>query len=172
MGMGQTMIAAAFFMLLIMSAISINRMLIENSQQTYKTAAYDEAITIAHDLVVEASRKRYDENNVTGAVKTSAFTSNDNLGSDGAGEKISTLPDPSPFLSPTKYDDFDDYNGYSRTVDGRVIRGFTVSVEVFYVPVNNPNGKTTSRTYMKRIDVKVKQPTYLDSVMISRIVTY
>lgn len=171
--MGQTMITTAFLSLLVLSAITVNRMLIDSKESEYKTAAYSEAIDIAHDLLVEATSKKFDENaTTTGTQKTTAFTGAISLGTEGTPEVVSPSPDTYPFQSITKYDDIDDYKGYTRTVDGSTISDFTVSATVYYVNVTSPHAATTSRTYMKRIVVTVTHPLYLDSFTLSRYVTY
>lgn len=170
------MITTAFLSLLVLSAITVNRMLIESKQAEYTTEAYSQSIEIAHDLLVEATSKKFDENaNATGTQKTSDFTGAVSLGSEGTPEAITSPPDTYPFQSMTKFDDIDDYNGYTRTVDGPTITGFTARAEVYYVNVTSPHAKTTSRTYMKRIIVTVTHPLYIDSLSsftMSRYVTY
>ncbi len=167
------MITAAFFTLLILSAISVNRMLIESAETDYKTEAYAQAIGIAQELMNEATKKKFDENAVSpGPQRTSAFTVSSRLGPDGSGEAISPWPDHPLYQSPTKYDDVDDYHGYRRTANGSTMSGFEASAQVYYVMETSPHTRTTSRTYMKRIDVKVRHDRYLDSLKISRFVTY
>ncbi|MBI3586444.1 MAG: hypothetical protein HY088_04885 [Ignavibacteriales bacterium] len=190
MSMGQTMITAAFLALLIASAINVNRMLVESAQSGYEAEAYDLAVGIAQDLLVEATSKKFDENATTtpGVTQsTSAFSTT--MGPDGT-EKSNIVPWPdssstNAFKSKMYYTDVDDYNGYQRTVDTKTISGFKVSAEVYYVTGTNLDIKTTSRTYFKRIDVYVghslylvrknvpaDDPRYFQAVTYSRLKTY
>lgn len=174
MSTGQTMITAAFFVLLIMSFIKANQMLIESAETKYQTEAFELAVGMAQDLLVEASKKKFDEfANQTGTQNVSEFTSSGSLGPTSVERsKISVWPDTTK-LSAEHYDDFDDYNGYQRTVNTDVMRGFQLSAEVYYVVVTDPNTNTTSRTYMKRLNVTVQHSQYLSTpVVLSRIMTY
>lgn len=171
------MITTAFLSLLVLSAITVNRMLIESKQSEYTTEAFSQSIDIAHDLLIEATSKRFDENANTGLPmqKVADFTGAVSLGTEGSPEAITLPPDTYPFQSVVKFDDVDDYNGYTRTVDGPTITGFTASATVYYVNVTSPHAKTTSRTYMKRMIVVVTHPLYIDSVSsftMSRFVSY
>jgi hypothetical protein len=168
------MITAAFLALLIVSAISVNRMLIESGETSYKTEAYSQAVGIAHELLTEITSKKYDEGATSGGAQTlSAFTLAP--GGPGSDEVFSPLPDVSPYQSPTRYDDLDDYNGYTRTADGATISGFLVSASVYYVNTTSPHAAATGRTYMRRIDITVSHYLYLDPsspFRISRFVSY
>lgn len=167
------MITSAFLSLLVLSAITVNRMLIDSKESEYKTTAYSEAIDIAHDLLLEATSRRFDEKaKATGTQKVSEFTSSTSLGAEGSEEKVNKAVDTTPFQSLAKFDDVDDYHEYIRTVDGSTISDFTVSATVYYVNVTSPHAATTSRTYMKRIVVTVTHPLYLDSFTLSRYVAY
>lgn len=171
--MGQTMITTAFLSLLVLSAITVNRMLIDSKESEYKTTAYSEAIDIAHDLLLEATSRKFDEKaKTTDPQKVSEFTSSTALGAEGSEEKVNKTVDTAPFQSLAKFDDVDDYHGYIRAVDGSTISDFTVSATVYYVNVTSPHAATTSRTYMKRIVVTVTHPLYLDSFTLSRYVAY
>jgi hypothetical protein len=82
------------------------------------------------------------------------------------------LPDRSPYKSIANYDDFDDYNGYSRIVDTPIMTGFVVNCTVIYLasatllPATNP-------TFTKKLTVKVSQPIYLpDGLTFSTTMTY
>jgi hypothetical protein len=172
MGGGQTMITAAFFVLLIASVITANRMIGDSTASTYEGDARNLAVDIARSVINEAYRLRYDENTADSTYQaTTAFTPAASLGPD-AGETVSPLPDVAPFQSYTKFDDVDDYNGYSRTVDAGSIPGFRVTVAVYYVDENTYE-QTNTRTYLKRIDVSVEHSTYLKTkVTYSKLVTH
>lgn len=154
------MITAAFLVLLIVSVISVNRMLIDSAEASYKTEAYSQAVGIAHELLTEITSKRYDEAATSGGAQLlSAFTLAP--GGPGADEVFTPLPDVSPYQSPTRYDDVDDYNGYSRIADGATISGFVVTDTVYYVSTVSPHAPASARTYMRRINIVVTHPLYV-----------
>lgn len=190
MSMGQTMITAAFLALLIVSAINVNRMLVESAQSGYEAQAYDLAVGIAQDLLVEATNKKFDENAVTQSGITQNATAFSTTMGPSTSERASIVPWPdasstNAFKSKLYYTDVDDYNGYERTVNTKTISGFKVTAEVYYVTGTNLDVKTTTRTYFKRIDVYVghslylvnkkvpdSDPNYLRAVTYSRLKTY
>ena len=73
------------------------------------------------------------------------------------------LPDTCPYRSVAGYNDFDDYNGYIRTVNTPTVKGFTVKCTVYYVQSNNLDEKTNDETYYKRLVIAVAPPLYLST---------
>ncbi len=130
----------------------------------YVLAAYG----AAQSLIDEAKGKAYDENSVSAAVAdTSGFTLAGSLGRDGGAESVpsvDTMVTSSPFSvaypgypSSVRFDDFDDYNGYTRLMkSARGFEGDTLRAVVSYVPLANPEaGPTGYRTMCKLITVTV-----------------
>lgn len=166
MSMGQTMITAAFLVLLIMSAINVNRMLVDSAQSAYEAEAYDLAVGIAQDLLVEATNKKFDQNATTTPGVTQNTSDFSTTMGPSSSERAAIVPWPdasstNAFKSKIYYTDVDDYNDYERAVNAKTISGFKVKVEVYYVTGTNLDVKTTSRTYFKKIDVHVGHPLYL-----------
>lgn len=169
------MLTAGFVVLLIMLTISSNRMLMESQQTTYEAESIDIAADLANSLMMEATRKKYDENQAAYLTNpnVSVFTSSSSFGPTEFGEEVSPIPDVVPFKSVSKFDDVDDYKGYRRVVDGQTIKGFSVTANVYYLASRTNLTKTTSKTVLKRIDVTVTHPLYIpNGFMISRILTY
>lgn len=164
------MITAGFFVLLIVVVISANRMINESTVSTGEGDAVNLSVDIARALVNEAYRKIFDEKWIDSVYQaTSDYTSPSLLGPD-TGEKF-TLPDVVPYKSYAMYDDVDDYNGYSRIVDAGSMKGFKVSVQVYYID-QSAFAKTSTQTYLKRVDVSVEHPTYLQKkVTYSSVIT-
>jgi hypothetical protein len=160
MNMGQTMITSGMFVLLVMSVISANRMLVEDAEATYQAEAYELSATIAEDLMVEASAQLFDANdNGTGTQYPWNFSTCGTNGNEAAA--VSPLPERAPFKSDSVFNDFDDYNGYSRIVDVGGISGFNVSVSVYYIDPAYPDIPSTSKSYFKEMEVKVSHPKYI-----------
>ena len=171
MGGGQTMVTAGFFVLLIASVITANRMIGESTTTTYEGDARNLAVDIARAVMNEAYRKKFDEKSIDSVYQTTIdFTAPASLGPD-AGEAISTLPEVAPYMSGSKFDDIDDYNGYSRIVNAGNLNGFKISIAVYYVD-GTSYAKSSVQSYFKRIDVSVEQPTYLKTkVTYSKLIT-
>ncbi len=180
MGLGQTMLTAGLLVLLIMITISANRMLMDSSMTAYESESINIAADLAYSLITEATRKKFDENQLSYAGNVSVFTASTSFGPE-SGEALSVNPDVAPFQSVIKFDDLDDYHGYKRIVDGQSLKGFTITAKVSYVELNGSRQivNTTAKRALKRIDVKVEHPFYMpmrpDSTRgftITRILTY
>ncbi len=157
------MVTGAFFVLLIASVMSSNRMISESASSTYEGEALNLASDIARMLMNEAQRKSFDLNVIENTYQNaSEFASASSLGP-ASGEAISPWPDvagANGFKSISTYNDFDDYNGYRRTVTAGGISGFVVDCKVYYLYTSNMT-KVTYRTYVKRMEVSVSHPQYL-----------
>ncbi len=172
MSLGQTMLTAAFLVLVTILVLNANTLVINSEQETYEGEAFDLATNYAQALLNEIGRKKYDQYAIDTLYQApSAFTPAGSLGPE-SGEVITPWPDVAPFKSFTTYNDVDDYNGYVRTIDSEIIKGFQVSAVVYYVTQANTNTKSTTQTYLKRIDVSVQHPSYLKTVTFSTIATY
>jgi len=194
MNLGQSMLAAMALVVITFLIVSANRIIIQSRQDELKGEAYNQAGEIASELINEAMKKKYDDPTVVhwfyyygwrsyklyDFYEPNAATNFTAIGSLGPSIRPSgfneitavPLPDRSPYKSIANYDDFDDYNGYSRIVDTPIMTGFVVNCTVSYlasatlVPATNP-------TYTKKLEVKVSQPIYLpDGLTFSTTMTY
>lgn len=178
MGLGQTMITLGMFILLIMTVISANRMLMENTTAQLQTEALASSSVIASDLLNEILSKPFDQRVVIDTTATpwlqdttgTKVTVESNLsvsdGSQWGVRSLITLPDSSytgNYYSKTGLKDIDDYDGYNRIVDYSNIKGFTVAVVVDYVVWTSPNVPTSTKTWFKRVKITVSHPLYLTS---------
>jgi len=165
MNMGQTMITTGMFVLLVMSAVSANRMLTQNAEITLQTEAAEISASVAEDLMAEASAKlfdRYDDGSGTqypwdfGDCGPSSW-------------EYSQIPVPADTLNPTTglftsadtLNDFDDYDGYQRKVTAGGISGFLVKSYVYYVDEYAPDIPSYWQSYFKRMEVRVRHPLYI-----------
>jgi hypothetical protein len=171
MGLGQTMLTAGLLVLMIMITISANRMLMESSMTAYEAESINIAADLANSLIMEATKKRFDE--YQGSYNLASLTTATSFGPE-AGEALSVTPDVAPFQSVLKFDDVDDYHGYTRIVDGQSMKGFKITAQVSYVMLSSQQiQNTTTKTALKRLDVKVEHSTYIPAgFTITRIVTY
>ena len=161
------MLTAGMLILLIMTVVSANRMIGENTQAQFQAQALLSSASLANDLLLEIMGKAFDGlSDSLGYQATSAFSPY--LGSHWGPTPTETaacpLPDSSDtgaFKSTAAYNDVDDYDGYSRTAVANGISGFHLNVVVYYVNPGTPDTKTTSRTFFKRITVTVSHPKYM-----------
>lgn len=172
MGMGQTMITVAFLVLLTYLVLSANRLLLDSESSSLSSQAEQLSVDLVDALLAEVGRKKFDQNVSAGDTVKPTFTAVASLGPE-SGETFS-LPESKPFQSGTKYNDVDDYNGYSRVVDGTQINGFILRATVYYIrDATHTTTAYTLRSDFKRIDVSVEHPLYMPSaVTYSRIFTY
>ncbi len=173
------------FVLLVMSVISANRMLVDNNESTLKVEAYTASASIANDIMAEAQGKAFDANAIgdtEGKLQPSQFSSPSGGSPLGWGPSaaeraaVGPMPDSSytgNYRSITAFDDFDDYDGYSRIVTENNISGFIATVKVFYVEPSDPDTKVNYQTFFKKIEVDVEHPKYLDKkITYSSLMSY
>lgn len=192
MNMGQTLITLGMFTLLIMSVISANRMLTENSQAQLQAEALASSSVIASDLIREIMNKPFDQKVVnpqsdttklvwrqdsTGKFVTVATSLSTYGGSLWGVRKLVTLPDTSytgNFKSITSLKDIDDYDGYIRIQRIGNITNDTVKVRVYYVEYSAPDDTTAKATqsFFKKVQITVKQSTYYLNAVYSTMATY
>ena len=143
MGKGDIILVIGGFVLLSIFAISLNSAMIDNQVVLYQSEHILNALAIAQKYIEEAEALRFDENKA-GTIPSS-FTYASKLGPD-SGEQY-------PF-----FDDLDDFNGfaYLDTLSGNI--SYTINISVDYVTLNNPDNATSTRTYFKRMIVKVSSP--------------
>jgi hypothetical protein len=176
MNLGQTMLTAGMLLLLVMSVISANRMVNENTAAQFQAEALTSSASIANDILLEITSKRFDGKPdsaklVSGTVATKDFSPYDSLliqdewgpsaSERGALVQPDTLRTDSTYKSLMALNDLDDYDGYQRTVNFGNISGFVVKVKVYYVTAAAPDTRTLTRTNFKRIEVTVEHPLYL-----------
>ncbi|HWP82422.1 MAG TPA: hypothetical protein VNN76_07185 [Bacteroidota bacterium] len=173
MSLGQTMLSAAFIVVLTVAVVNANRVIVESETETYRGEAIELGTRFAQALLIEASRKKFDHNQIDSVYQDpSAFTTPSSLGPN-TGEVVSPLPDQAPFKAAAVYNDVDDYHGYQRRIDTGRIKGLLLQVEVYYVSKSYPNSKSSSKTYLKRIDVSLSHAVHIQKPMkFSAIVTY
>ncbi|MGB5529035.1 MAG: hypothetical protein WBQ32_03620 [Ignavibacteriaceae bacterium] len=147
--------------LLLISLISLrfNSAVLENSTIETENKVYLTAFSLANDLIEE--------------IKMKAF--------DAATVKFPTT-DPSVLTSPyslghadhevyPNFNDIDDFNDYSRTIDAPHAENYRVRCNVYYVSEYNPDYKVMTQTFYKRVDVTVISPYMKNNILLSFIFT-
>jgi len=171
---GQTMISAAFFVMLTVAVLSANKMVLESNRDYIEAQAIEQGTNFANALISEILLKKFDMyvTNTNTYYAPSAFTDPTALGA-AATDMNYVMPGGKPDVAPYKsipgsgtycFDDVDDYNNYERTANASDISGYHLKVSVYYVSKNNPDVPILTyggQTYYKRIDVTVDHPLYL-----------
>lgn len=70
------------------------------------------------------------------------------------------------------FNDFDDFNGYTKVDSSMPSAVFDISCEVFYIHPINLKEKSNTRTWHKRIDIHVSSAFMQDSITQSTIYSY
>lgn len=163
MGTGQMMLTIGAMFLLSLTILNVNRA-VYNTNSTMAESRFNIlAVSVATSILEDASGLAFDENTVTAAVtSTSSLTAATSFGIN-SGESAS---------NPNGFDDFDDYNVYKTTpkADTIQIAGTNKKVifhslcKVDYVMENNLSTTSASKTWHKRIQLRVYCPEIRDPV--------
>jgi hypothetical protein len=156
MNTGQTILTIGALMLLSISVMSTNRSSLQHGAIINQTEVSLYAVSLAQAKIEEASGQAFDAYSSTdtaeaGAVITAVTQLSSTLGKE-TGETYTSQ-------SVNNFDDFDDYNYFSGTnpytlhVAG--VDTFHIQTTVFYVDTTNPEAAVGTRTWHKRMIVKV-----------------
>ena len=159
---------------------SSDRLMSGNTQVAEQNEYYITALSLAQSIIDEAKTKAYDQNTAThGVTDSTGFSAA--LGPD-AGETVpatDTLTTASPFsaaapgfLSTTKFNDVDDYNGYKRLVNTPRAEGYKLSVTVNWADPTNPGTLRVTKQYCKVMKVVAKSPFMPDSLVLNYAFIY
>ena len=127
----------------------------------YTNEATSQATSLAESMLSEILCKSFDEETFGGSITTAdELTAVASLGPD-AGESLNT-----------QFDDVDDYDGYTFTDTLSIIGNFEIEVDVYYVPVLDPETVSSVRTFCKKVDIFINNTYLLEELSISQITTY
>lgn len=154
--------------------LSSNSKMLESESIAAENEYVLTATGIAQSIIEEAQLKAFDETTVSSVVTSrSSLTPPGGLGKDG-GEGV---PHPDTvgtagYASGNKFDDVDDYHGYSRKVNTKRAAGFIAAVTVNYASETYPDSLLNSRTYCKTMVVSVAHPNVSRPVTLRHSFTY
>ena len=138
-----------------------------HSSTAYQTSAtlYNEAVItgtgIAQSLMEEIQSKAFDEETISGPKDSpDSLTNPFDLGPE-TGEP-----------NATKFDDVDDYAGYTTTETNGRLGDFDAVVNVFYVNTMSPGSKSFGRTFSKRVDIYVSTYVLKDTLKLNHVISY
>jgi hypothetical protein len=178
MNTGQMMLTVGAIMLLGITVLNTNRGSLQHGAIIAVTEVGIYASSLAQAKIEEAEGKAFDQ-----------FSASDTAGS---GKVITALTELSSPLGKEAgdvypdFNDFDDYNYYSGSNPYRLfvpgVDTFRIQTTVFYVDTSNPNVNAGTRTWHKKMIVKVwptvspwgedKAHTRTDTVTMSYIYSY
>ena len=147
--------------LLLISLISLrfNSAVLENSTIETENKVYLTAFSLANDLIEEIKMKAFDAATVKfPTTDPSVLTSPYSLGH----ADYEVYPN---------FNDIDDFNDYSRTIDAPHAENYSVRCNVYYVSEYNPDFKVMTQTFYKRVDVTVISPYMKNNILLSFIFT-
>ena len=157
------LLTTAAMVLLGLTVLTINRTFNQQGVVLEQTEVGVYAISLGTSIVEEASGMAFDQATVDNSVTTASSLSN-TLGPE-TGE--TTTPP-----STANFNDFDDFNGLIMGTKIAGVDSFTVKCKVYYIDPSAPEVKTSTRTFFKRLDVKVNGTVSTDTVKMSYIFSY
>lgn len=156
MNTGQTMLTIGALMLLSVSVMMTNRSSLQHGTIINQTEVSLYAVSLAQAKIEEASGKAFDTYSSSdtadwGAAITSLNQLSNTLGKEGSESYTSEHNN--------NFDDFDDFNYFSGNNPYKLyvpgVDTFRIQTTVFYVDTSNPSAAVGSRTWHKRMVVKV-----------------
>lgn len=165
MNSGQSFLVIGAFVVLSTLTLNVNATLINTSTTGLEMEATLDAVSIAQTMTDEILTQEYDQQTTGGARVYDAtdLTRAGDLGPDGTGEKIDgdhgvDTSSTGNFESRGKFNDVDDYHGYTRKAWNPRFGWYTVTVTVCYVNEDDPSLASADRTFYKRVTVSVTHP--------------
>ena len=165
MNTGQMLLTIGAMILLSTLILRVNNNFAGNTATVYDSKFAILATSVGASVIEEAMGKAFDENTASGpASQFSDLTAPNKLGPDGS-------------ESYPNFNDFDDYNGYTKVDSTMPSAVFDIQCTVCYVYPNNPNVAANTATWTKKISVIVyadKNSTSLmtDTVRLSSLFSY
>lgn len=160
MNTGQMLLTIGAMILLSTLILRVNNNFAGNTNTVYNSKFAILAASVGSSVIEEAMGKAFDENTVNApASSTADFTLPNKLGPE-SGE---TYPN---------FNDFDDYNGYTKIDSTMPSAIFKVECVVTYVNPSTPNIDSNSSTWTKKISVTITSNSMADTVRLSSLFSY
>ncbi len=164
MGLGQSMLGVLALGLLGTVILMMNTSTLDSGSSVETTEFVIMGTSLGISQLEKASGKAFDEKTVNSDI-TGPSSLSSSLGPDG-GESTEA-----------KFDDYDDYNGFTKWVNGDTLNfrsaSFLVRDSVDYVTISgNAVVSSGSRTYHKRHRVWVSSPSMQDTLQFTSVYSY
>lgn len=155
----HSLLSMGSMLILSLTSMNFNSSVLENSTVQIENKVALTAFSLADDLIEEIKGKSFDEVTKPFPVSNPAnLTPADSLGPE-TGETYK------------EFDDIDDYNGYSKSVNAPHAEDYRVVCLVQYVDGDNPDVVSSTQTFYKKVTVTVTSPYMKNSVSLSYIFT-
>jgi len=160
MNTGQSLFSIGALFLLSLTVLRVNNNILITDSVLQDSKLGVLAISLATSMIEEANKKAFDAATADDAVANlSSLTSPGGLG-------------PGSWETPDTYNDFDDYNGYTKQITNLPSAEFNISCVVNYIYPNDPDGIAYERTWNKKITVSVTSPSMSDTLNLSSVYSY
>lgn len=161
MGYTQLILLLGSLVLLGLLGLTQTNSLTRNTENNMYNQALFTGTGIAQSLLEQVLSREFDEVTITQMLTIpDSLTAPASLGKE-SGETLVT-----------QFDDVDDYHNYTRTESLDVFGNFNMKVSVHYIVSMNPEQKSASRTFMKRINVSLYNQYIGDTVTVNGIKAY
>lgn len=155
-------------MLLTLVIFNTNKNSLNTEDVMYDSNFGITATSVGASIIEEASNKKFDE--ITDTMALDPTKNNDlnlltvpgSLGTEGS-EDINDH---------TTFNDFDDYNNYTSVDSSMPTAIFNLKCSVNYVNSSNPDVAVNSRTYHKKLTVKISSISMKDTIVQSSVFSY
>jgi hypothetical protein len=153
MNTGQMIMSLGAMLLLSTIMLRVNTANLTNESVRDEAQFGVLATSMATSLIEKAHSLAFDEKTDTNAI----FDVTD----------LSSVLGPESGESEGTFDDFDDYNGFTKRDSSMPSAIFDISCSVVYVETNNILGSTTNRTWHKKLIVTITRPVNPDSSVLA-----
>jgi hypothetical protein len=158
---GQTILTIGAMVLLSTIMLRVNTTNLTNESVRDQAQYGVLATSIATSIIEEAQSKAFDAKTDSNSVTTKTdLTSYLELGPDD-GETSESL-----------FNDFDDYDGFTKCDSTMPSAIFDIACEVVYVASNNVQGFSSTQTWHKKLNITVTSPFSPDTFRTSSIFSY
>ena len=159
MSSNQSLFSIGALLLFSLISMRFNSTLLENSTVETENKVYLTAFSLADDLIEEIKQKAFD----AATVKFPTTNPEDLTPANSLG--------PGGWEVYPNYNDIDDFNGYIRPVSAPHAENYSVTCEVCYVDVDNPDLKVMTQTFYKRVRVTITSPYMRSPIVLSMLFT-
>ena len=159
MNTGQSLFSVGALLILSLSILRVNNSILTTDTIMQDTKLGVLGISLATSIIEEANRKAFDAASADDAV--------DNLGDLTPPNSLG----PGPGEVPEDYNDFDDYNGYSKLDTVNTI-DYKLDCSVNYITPTNVDGTSSIATWHKKITVLVSSSFMNDTLSFSSVYSY
>lgn len=141
MNTGQMIMTICAMILLSTIVLRVNTTNLNNESVRDRAQYGVLATSIATSIIEEAQSKAFDHNTDTNTVSSV--------------NELSTTLGPETGETEATFNDFDDFNGFTKKDSSMPSAIFDIACQVVYVDENNVNGSTTSKTWHKKLNITI-----------------